>query len=73
MLAGNIGEMFPDWDSVECGNWSSHVYTFKYGDGATEYLEIGLYREPMDNTEYAGTYTLQAFDRDAVIVCHTVG
>ena len=65
-----IKEMFPDWEEIEYGNWSKHGKILEYKPG--RYLEIGLYREPIDGTEYDGTYTLQIFDGDDVIFCHEV-
>ena len=64
----DIKEMFPDWESIEPGNWSQH--TKLIGD-----IEIGLYREPLGGVcdeEIAGTLTLQIFDGDDVIVCKTI-
>ena len=66
----SIKEMFPDWAEIKPGCWSTHGKFLTYGIGRT--LEIGLYREPMDNDEYAGRYTLQIFDVDNVIFCEDV-
>ena len=65
-----IMAVFPDWNELQPGTWS------KYGihsDINDHIFEIGLYREPLDNyDEYSGTYTLQGFYYDDVIICHTV-
>lgn len=66
----SVKEMFPDWAEIEPGNWSAYGKCLDYG--ASHTLEIGLYREPMDNDEYAGRYTLQIFDGDDVIFCADV-
>lgn len=68
----SIKAMFPDWESVEPAEWSHNGRLFQYGKNEKEFIEVGLYREPMDGGEYAGTYTLQVFDGDSVIACHTV-
>jgi len=70
MNSDSVKEMFPDWAEIEPGNWSTFGKFLKYGAGHT--LEIGLYREPMDNDEYVGRYTLQIFDGDDVIFCADV-
>ena len=66
----SVKEMFPDWAEIEPGMWSVYSKCLTYGAGHT--LEIGLYREPLDNDEYAGRYTLQIFDGDEVIFCADV-
>lgn len=79
----SVKEMFPDWASIEPGNWSTYGKILTYGFGHT--LEIGLYREPIgelgriatdDETEldgiYDGRYTLQIFDGNEVIFCADV-
>ena len=79
----SVKEMFPDWASIEPGNWSTHHKVLTYGLGHT--LEIGLYREPIgklgrvatdDEAEqygiYDGRYTLQIFDGDEAIFCADV-
>ncbi len=73
MSGSNFKEMFPDWSELSYGEWSKCGRVFRYGSGEKDFIEIGLYREPLDNDEYAGTYTLQVFDGDTVIACHTVG
>ena len=70
-----IQDLFPDWENIKPGEWSKHnkivVYSGGYGDEGK--IEIGLYREPSDeDKEIAGTYTLQIFDKDDVVVCRTV-
>lgn len=65
--------LFPDWDELEPGDWSAHGTIIQYdSDGKGMELEIGLYREPLDSGEYAGTYTLQIFDGDDVVFCRKV-
>ena len=66
----SVKEMFPDWAEIEFGNWSEYHKVLTYGLGHT--LEIGLYREPLDNDEYSGRYTLHVFDGDDVIFCADV-
>jgi len=65
----SIKKMFPDWNEIKPGMWSAFTKIVKYKKNRT--LEIGLYREPMENDEYAGTLTLQIFDNDDVIFCAT--
>ncbi len=65
-----IKKMFPDWAFIKKGEWSELgriINTIK-GDK----VEIGLYREPDGNNEYAGTLTLQIFLNDNVILCKQV-
>ena len=66
----SVKEMFPDWAEIEPGFWSEFSRRLTYGAG--HFLEIGLYREPMDSGEHAGRYTLQIFDGDEVIFCADV-
>ena len=66
----SVKEMFPDWAEIEPGFWSEFSRRLTYGAG--HFLEIGLYREPMDSGEYSGRYTLQIFDGDEVIFCADV-
>lgn len=66
---------FTDWYRIEKGNWSEYPIILHYGLNAKDSIEIGLYREPDDSSEIddlGGTYTLQIFDGDNVIFCHTV-
>ena len=70
MESESVKEMFPDWEEIKPGEWSYNGKILTYGEG--HFVEIGLYREPMDNTEYAGRYTLQIFDGDEVIFCADV-
>ena len=68
-----ITKQFSDWKELEPGNWSAHSIFFQYGEEGEDSIEVGLYREPLDeDKEIAGTYTLQGFDGDDVIFCHTV-
>ena len=68
-MEGTIKKEFPDWKTMECGTWSQYGRIY---DIDKRKYEIGLYREPMDDDEYAGTYTLQIFDGDDVIYCAKV-
>ena len=68
----SIRNFFPDWEQVKPGNWSEHGKVLQYGVGDRDFIEIGLYREPMDGGEYEGSYTLQIFDGDNVIFCAMV-
>ena len=70
MNSNSVKEMFPDWENIESGEWSKYGKRLYYGRG--HFVEIGLYREPMENEEYANTYTLQIFDGDDVIFCAKV-
>ena len=70
MNSDSVKEMFPDWAEIEPGMWSIYSKCLIYGAGHT--LEIGLYREPLDNIAYAGRDTLQIFDGDEVIFCADV-
>jgi len=70
MNSDSVKEMFPDWESIKPGDWSKYGKILYYGLG--HFIEIGLYKEPMENEEYAGTYTLQIFDGDDVIFCAKV-
>ena len=63
-------EVFPDWKEMKPGEWSSYNRMIRLDD-ETE-LEISLYREPVENTEYLNTYTLQIFVNDNLILCKTV-
>ena len=67
-----LKEIFSDYAKMECGTWSEHDVWIKYGDKGSESLNICLFREPMENEKYAGTYTLQVFDGDSVIFCKKV-
>ena len=64
--------MFPDWKEMKCTDWSKHGYFFQYGKDNRDFIQVGLYREPMDDDENAGTYTLEVFDGDTVIACHKI-
>lgn len=64
-----IQALFPDWAELQPGEWSMYAIT----SNGTNSLEIGLYREPLDDyDENSGTYTLQGFWYDDVIICQTV-
>lgn len=72
MNSEQIKKQFPDWETIEPGTWSKYPIILQYGVSPYEYIEIGLYREPKDNYEYANTYTLQGFNGDDVVFCVTV-
>ena len=84
MNSDSIKEMFPDWAEIEPGNWSKFGKFLKYGSGRYDVLEIGLYREPIEELGrvatdeeaecgiYDGRYTLQIFNGDDVIFCADV-
>ena len=64
-----IKELFPDWADMQPGEWSKYTIS----SDATDSVDIGLYREPLDDyDENSGTYTLQGFWGDDVIICQTV-
>lgn len=67
MNCEQIKKQFKDWKTMKPGEWSNHPIVLHYGCSPYEYIEIGLYREPEDNDEYAGTYTLQGFNGDDVL------
>ena len=69
MNCEQIKKQFPDWKEMKPGEWSKHPIILTYGCSPYERIEIGLYREPEDNEEYAGTYTLQGFNGDEVVFC----
>lgn len=68
MNSEQIKRQFPDWESIKPGEWSKHPIILTYGVSPYEYIEIGLYRKPMDD----GEYTLQVFNGDGVVFCVTV-
>ena len=70
----SVISQFPDWYRMKGGDWSEHPIIIRYGKSGNNYIEIGLYREPEDDLDedIKGTYTLQGFDGDEVIFCHTV-
>ena len=70
--APDIKLLFPDWKEVKFGEWSENGRILKYGHQEKDFIEIALLREPMDDKEYAGTYTLHIFDGDEVVLCRTV-
>ena len=61
-----IKEMFPDWGTMECGTWSCNNKLIPYGKRDNDVIEIGLYRES------DGSYTLQVFNGDEIVICETV-
>ena len=65
----NVKEIFIDWKELNPGEWSSHPIILRYGKGKWDYIEIGLYREPMEGNDYPGTYTLQTFNGEYTIDC----
>ena len=70
MDLSSIREFFSDWATIQPGSWSVNGRKLPYAND--RYVEIGLYREPADNGEYAGSYTLHIFDGDDVIFCQKV-
>lgn len=72
MNSDSVKEMFPDWADMQPGSWSKNGKILQYGKDDNDFVEIGLYREPMNNEEDAGRYTLQFFDGDEVIFCKNV-
>lgn len=68
----DIIRQFPDWYRINKGEWSEHSILIHYGNDTNDYIDIGLYREPDSEGEIKGTYTLQGFDGDDVVICHTV-
>ena len=68
----SIISYFPDWYRINKGEWSEHSIIIQYGNNSNDYIDIGLYREPDSEGEIAGTYTLQGFDGDDVIICHMI-
>ena len=64
MNSEQIKKQFPDWESIKPGEWSKHPIMLQYGCSPYEYIEIGLYREPEDES-----YTLQGFNGDEVCFC----
>ena len=62
--------LFPDWKEINPGEWSVYNRVIHIDD-RTE-LEICLYREPIQNEEYANTLTLQVFINDCVIYLHQI-
>lgn len=64
-----VKEYFKDWEKINYGEWSQYAFTLCLGD---KYLDIMLYHEPLENEDYAGTYTIQAFIGDEVVFCYTV-
>lgn len=69
----NIKELFPDWKDLKPGAWSKFGKIIDCMDGPNARIEIGLYREPENNTEYPRHYTLQVFQGDEVVICSDLG
>lgn len=66
-IKANCKQQFPDWETIEPGDWSKNTKKFE------DDVEVGLYREPLDeDADIAGTYTLQVFWGDDVIYCKTI-
>ena len=68
----SVISQFPDWYRMNKGEWSEHSIIIRYGSDKWDYIDIGLYREPDTEGEIKGTYTLQGFDGEDVVICHTV-
>ena len=66
----NLELFFPDWHDIPKGEWSEHSLELTSDGYRRRYA--GLYREPDNNTEYAGSLTLQIMDGDDVVLCDTV-
>ena len=62
---------FEDWKRVLPGNWSQCGGRYVVSEDLA--IEIGLYREPKDGTEYSKNYTLQVFDGEEVPLCIDLG
>ena len=69
MNSNTIKDMFLDWKEMEPGTWSKCGKILKYGSEDNDYIEIGLYREPIENEIYSERYTLQIFNGDDIIFC----
>ena len=69
-----LTKLFPDWKDMKPGEWSNGGIKVPYKEipGRQRAIEILLYREPEENEEYAGTYTLQVYEGSDVIFCETV-
>ena len=67
----NMKEEFPDVYTLGCGEWSK--YSRHYITSDDDVIQIALYRESMDNNEYAGRLTLHIFYNDDVICCSDMG
>lgn len=52
---------------VKPGNWCIPLVNNVFNTPDGKDIEIGVYREPDD-----GTYTLQIFDGDDVVMCKTI-
>ena len=66
-IKANCKSYYPDWETIEPGDWSKNTKKFE------DDVEVGLYREPLnEDADIAGTYTLQVFWGDDVIYCKTV-
>lgn len=68
-MYSNIKSYFADWKEIKPGDWSACGPLVTFNGGS---VEVGLYREPSDNNEYANTYTLQVFINDVVVLCKQV-
>lgn len=69
-ILSNVKVQFPDAASLKPGEWSEFGQEFAYANG--HYIEVGLYREPIDDSEYAGHLTLHVFNGDEVLGCYDV-
>ena len=66
---GSFAEHFPCAEDTPPGEWCVNSFTVQCQDSK---VEIGVYREPNDGKEYAGTLTLQIFRGDDVIFCEKI-
>lgn len=66
---GSFAEHFPGAEKTLPGEWCENSFTVRCEESN---VEIGVYREPNDGGEYAGTLTLQIFCNDDVIFCERI-
>lgn len=66
---GSFAEHFPNACETLPGEWCTDGFTIQCEHSK---VEIGVYREPNNGKEYAGTLTLQIFRGDDVIFCEMI-
>lgn len=66
---GSFAKHFPNACKTLPGEWCTDGFTIQCEHSK---VEIGVYREPNDGKEYAGTLTLQIFRGDDVIFCEKI-
>lgn len=64
-----FAEHFPNAEETQPGEWCVNSFTVPCEESE---IMIGVYREPEDGSEYAGTLTLQVFYGDEVIFCDKI-